>query len=278
MALLLAAAGLVLAVRRRLWGPLLFLVPPAVAWLVVSGRSSPYIDAKLLAVLSPAMLLFSALGIAALWRRRVIAVPLAALLAAAVLYGDGAAYRVALTAPIDKLEELGELGDRYEGQGLVLLNEFEEYAKHFARRSQVNPPYEAWTPAPAGLREPGPIFGVAYTLDDLDVAYVLRFPLVALRRSPSEARPPADYELDWRGRWYEVWRRTSAQPLVQHVPLDRRAPVPWSATTVPDCAQIEALGAANPLVAAEAPGPVLFDIGAGELPAGWSTTASTSTG
>lgn len=271
MALLLAAAGLLLAIRRRLWGPLLFVVPPAVAWLVVSGRSSPYIDAKLLAVLSPAMLLFSALGLAAIWssRLRLLAVPLAAVLLAAAVYGDAAAYRLALTAPIDRLEELSDVGDRYEGQGLVLLNEFEEYAKHFGRHSEMNPPYEVWTAAPAVLRTPGPTFGLAYTLDDLDFGYIRRFGVIVLRRSPAEARPPDGYELDFRGHWYEAWVKQEEPPVAQHVPLDKRAPVPWSATAVPDCSEVRKLGRANALVAPERPAPVLFDIANEGLPFSW---------
>ena len=271
-ALVLAGAGLVLCLARGLVGPLLFLVPPAVAWLVVSGRSSPYIDAKLLCVLSPAVLLFAAIGVAALRsvRLKLLAVPAAVVLVAGAMVGNAMAYRIALPAPIDRLSELGEVADRTAGKGLVLLNEFEEYAKHFGRDARLAPPYEVWTPAPAQLREQGGLFGNAYTLDELTWEYVRQFRVIVLRRSPVEPRPPgAGYERVWRGRWYEIWERREELPVVNLVQFYGKATKVWSATRVPDCDQLEDLAAANPVIAAERRPSALFDIAGGRLPVGW---------
>ena len=272
----LAGLGLLFAVWRRMVGPLLFVIPAGLAWVLVSGRSSPYIDAKLLCVLSPAVLLFAALGVAALRRLapgvlRHLAVPAALLLVGGALAGNALAYRIALHAPMDRLDELTELGERYEGQGQLMLNEFEEYAKHFARRAQVVPPYEAWTTATPRLREPGGIFGLAYTLDELEQSYILFWDLIATRRSPAEARPPAGFELDWRGRYYEVWRRKERPNVAEHVPLGQRATRYWAAASVPDCARVRALSRRGEIVAVERPSAVLFDISqGGDLPPGWN--------
>jgi hypothetical protein len=272
----LAALGTGFAVWRRMLGPLLFLAPAGLAWIVVSGRSSPYIDAKLLCVLSPAVLLFAALGVAAVRRLapgplRHLALPAALLLLGGAAVGNALAYRIALHAPMDRLDELTELGERYEGQGQLMLNEFEEYAKHFARRTEVVPPYEAWTTATPQLREPGGIFGQAYTLDELEQSYILFWNLIAVRRSPAEARPPAGFELDWRGRFYEVWRRRERPNVAEHVPLGERATRYWGAAAEPDCDRVRALSRRGDLVAVERPAAVLFDISqGGQLPPGWN--------
>ena len=62
------------------------------------------------------------------------------------------------------------------GGGLWLVNEWEEYAKYFMREIKVNPAFEAISPKPAELRNPRPIFGRYYDLDELTLPYVQSFP------------------------------------------------------------------------------------------------------
>lgn len=275
-ALALAALGAGLAARRREPGPFLFLLPSLVAFAVVAPGGSPYVDAKLLAVLSPGLLLFAALGVAALWRERtrVEAALAGAVLAGAVAYSDALAYRVALPAPMDRLTELEEIGERFAGEGPLLVNEFEEYAKHFARRARTFAPYDGLTPAPARLREPRPLHGFAYTLDELTTGFVLQYPLLALRRSPAESRPPAQYELAWRGRWYEVWRRPGPVVAVEHLPLGAPPVDPLSASSVPECRVLVRFAGRGVLTAALRPVPAYADLAASKpLPPAWSVTA-----
>ena len=275
IALALAALGAAHALRRRLAGPLLFLLPSLTAWVVVSPRASPYIDAKLLAVLSPAVVLFSCLGVAALWQRRarLEAAGAALVLAGALAVSDVLAYRFAAPAPMDRLQELAEIADRFRGRGQLLVNEWEEYAKHFAREAQAVNPYETFTPAVAEFRGGDrPRFGNAYTLDDLTFEFVNRFDLIAVRRSPAESRPPASYSRVFAGRYYEVWGRTGPPAAVAHEPFGTAAaggPL-VSAAGVPDCGLLARLAADHDLVGAVRPQAVVFDIARdGPLPAGW---------
>jgi hypothetical protein len=200
-------------------------------------------------------------------RPRRLAVAAAAVLGGALLVSDAYAYRVAMLAPTDRLGELTAIDKRFAGQGPVLVNEFEEYVKHYMRHSRGSDPYESWTAGRAQLRDPRlPVAAHAYDLDQMTTAFIERWPLIALRRSPAESRPPSNYALAWRGRFYEVWRRNGPAPAL-HRPYG--AP-PFSAVSTPSCRAIRALGAKRRLVAAWQPAPVLYDIARQTtLPPGW---------
>ena len=263
---LLAAAaaflGLAWALRRRAAGPLLLLVPSLVALAAGGARGSPYADAKLMAIISPAVVLFACLGLGSLRRA---ARPALAALAVAVLLSDALAYRVALPAPMDRLEELSAIGERIGGRGPVLVNEFEDYVMHFGRDGRLSNPYSHWTAAPLTVRGGTALRrGVLYPLDELDPAYVDRFEAVVVRPSPEEARPPAHFVRTYRGRHYELWERRAPR-------AGRTVPfwTPFSAASVPRCSVIEDAGRRE-LVAAVRPASVVFGIAAQRpLPAGW---------
>lgn len=254
-AALLAAVGVAAAVRRRSAGPLLFALPSLAATLVVAPVSSPYIDAKLFAVLSPAVVLMWCLGIARL--PRVAAIASTVVLGGALFVSNALAYRMALPAPMERLDELAAIDERFAGRGPLLVNEFEEYVKHFARDSRGSAPYEKWTAGRAQLRDRNlPVAGRAYDIDQLELDFVQRWPLIALRRSPAGSRPPANYRRAFSGRYYEVWERDGPVPLV-HVPLGGGlSPVaPLPCRTV---ARLRGRGAVIGLRSEQAP--VRFDI------------------
>jgi hypothetical protein len=264
-ALALAVAALALwgaAVAFRRERTLLLLVVPALAAFAGTAPfSSPYIDAKLLMILSPAVLAAAAAGIGWIAMRRA-APALALVLGLAVLVSDGLAYRVALVAPADRLEELAQIDKRFAGRGPILVNEYEEYTKHFMRRSRGSDPYEGWNAGRAQLRNPKlPVGGHAYDLDELTTSFVERWPLIATRRSPAESRPPSNYRRAWTGRWYEVWERTGAAPAV-HVPLGRP---PLDPTERLVCGEDDR----GSFVAALRPKPLIVPIADAALPAGW---------
>jgi hypothetical protein len=169
---------------------------------------------------------------------------------------------VALVAPADRLEELAQIDKRFAGRGPILVNEYEEYTKHFMRRSRGSDPYEGWNAGRAQLRNPKlPVGGHAYDLDELTTPFVERWPLIATRRSPAESRPPSNYRRAWTGRWYEVWERTGAAPAV-HVPLGRP---PLDPTERLVCGEDDR----GSFVAALRPRPLIVPIADAALPAGW---------
>ncbi|MEA2492451.1 MAG: hypothetical protein QOJ29_362 [Thermoleophilaceae bacterium] len=257
-----ALAGLLLAFRRGQRGLLLLAIPCLVAYVGTAPMSSPYIDAKLLMLLSPALLLAAAVALGALTRRR-LALAAATALALALLVSDGLAYRVALVAPIDRLDELAQIDRRFAGHGPILVNEFEEYTKHFMRRSPGSDPYEKWTAARAELVNPKlHVAGHAFDLDQMRGSYVQRWRLIALRRSPVASRPPSNYGRVWRGEFYEVWKRSAAAPQA-HLGLGKP---PLDPTQPFLCKRGDQFGG---LIVAARPKPLIVGIREVSLPPGW---------
>ncbi len=239
----LAAAAAVLGVlwlgRSRALGPLLFVATSLVALWYVTRTGSPWADGKALAIASPAVLLMAALGPLALEARgaRLEALALGCVLAAGVVVSNAFVYHDVSLAPDDRLEELEELGDRTAGRGPVLYTEFEEFAKHFLRDSQPVGASEAFDvpglkPHVRGGGEAP--FGYPVDMRDLRPADVRRFAALIVRRGPEGGAPPAGFELDRRGRYYELWTKgagsppAAVRPAAEFVTAEAALPPGWA--------------------------------------------------
>jgi hypothetical protein len=269
-----ALLGVVFELRSRRPAGLLLLAATGAAAAVLAPQLSPYADGKLLVVLGPAIVLVSASGVYALGRGarlRVAAAAIAALvIGVGVLWSAAVAYREAQLAPPGKLAAMEDAAEHAAGGGLWLINEWEEYSKHFMRAIRVNAAFEAESPYPARLRKrQSPIFGRYYDLDDERLSYVLRFAGIVKRRSPDSSRPPASFEMIYRNDYYEVWRRRRGVRVRSHLALQRL----HSPVAVASCARVRhmALGArpGERLVAAQRPTPVLLDTATAERSRGW---------
>ena len=205
-------AGIVLELRRRRPAGLLLLIPWRVVAAALAPRLSPYAAGKLLVVLSPAVVLMAAIGGFTLLAQRMRWLQVAAGLALSVLVvgmfvSDSLGYRMATLAPPDRIDAMTDAADHASGDGLWLVNEWEEFAKYFMRDIKVNAAFEAESPRPAEMRDPRPIFGRYYDLDALTLEYLNSFPGIIKRRSPAASRPPASFKLSYENDYYEVWKR-----------------------------------------------------------------------
>jgi len=226
----MACLGVAYALRRRELGLVFAAVAAAIALAYYSARTGPWIELKAIAITGPVALACAFAGAAAIADRRrggrrhlwtLAGALLAGGLAAAVLTGNAIAYHNASIAPVERLRELERIGDRYAGQGPAFLNSFDEVGEYFLRRERavglVDPPAgRAVQVRPDVVRQ-----GTQYSwdLDDLEPAYVQSFPLLVLRRSPLDSRPPANYRLAERTRYYEVWRKAGPRrSVLYHVP------------------------------------------------------------
>jgi hypothetical protein len=218
-----AAGGLLWAWIRGAWDLLLFAAGALLGALVLFEVGSPWVAGKALASASPALVLLALVAAAALAlaRRRVEAAVLAAAVVGGVAWSNVLAYRDVWLAPRDRLAELEAIGDRYAGQGPALMTEFEPYgARHFLRRLDAEGTSELRRRL-IPLRSNQPLQPLAYAdidrfrLDALEV-----YPTLVLRRSPVASRPPSEYRLVDRRRWYEVWQRNPRAPrILEHLPL-----------------------------------------------------------
>jgi hypothetical protein len=258
--LALAIPGALWALRRGGTGPLLLLGAIGLVLLIVLPRVSPYAQGKLLAIASPAIVLCALVLLAgARGRLATGGLVLACVLALAVLASDMLAYSRARVAPTSRMEAIQQVGEHFRGQGLVLWNEFEEYAKYFARPALISSPFEALTPHQVLLRHPTYFYGHYFDLDEELLPFVEQFPIVVTRRSPAASRPPANYELAYENAYYEAWRRTPRPVVLAHVPEQGL----YSSSGAIPCATLAKTAAGAPagsqLVAAMAPEMAYFE-------------------
>jgi hypothetical protein len=234
-----------------------------------------YIEAKLLAILSATIVLLAVTGGWALVSSGRVPEAVVLVLAATIgiFVSDALAYHGLYVAPTKRLDELSTINDRFSGQGPGMLDEFEEYGKHYLRDLPPVVPFDAWTPAAPSLRIPGPTYAHYYDLDVMTLAYVEQFPLLIQRRSPVASRPPANYRSAFIGRYYEVWRRAGNPLIAQHLPLGGADDPGTDAR----CADVRSFaryaGPGARLVAAERPAPIALHVSLmGPLPRNWAIT------
>lgn len=247
-----AVLGLGWAVWRRALGPLLLIVTLGLVSAYLLRLGSPYADAKVLMILSPAVLLAAVLGVASLGHagRRVEALVMAAVLGASVLGSNALAYHGVQNAPHDRYDELLEVNERFVGEGPALFVEYDEYATYLLRdmRPYSQPEYPHGYRSrpertPNGLFDPDhrPSIKTPLDIDDLTTEYVQSLPLLILRRSPTVSRPPANFRRVFSGDYYEVWRRqrgNGTRAVQAHLPL---GPDVFSPGEVPRCRDVQDL-------------------------------------
>ncbi len=268
-----AVAGLWTFARRRAGlGAALYAAGALTGCAAIVSRASPWVDAKALATIAPlgVFLAMAAGAYAVEAGRRFAGWCVIALVAAGVLGSNALAYREVTLAPRDRLEEFARIDDRFAGMGPTLLTRQDVYANRwFLRDMAVDNAAENRWHHPIRLRDGRPIGRFkSVDVDQLSLGTVERYRLLVLRRSPVGSRPPSNYTLAWRGRWYDVWRRSGAAP-VAHLPLGNR----MDAGAAPSCATLRRFAARHrglALVAAPAPEAVIARLPAGRLPDGWS--------
>jgi hypothetical protein len=211
-AVVVALFGVYTAWTRRAWAPILYIGGVGLAGAAVYFIASPWVDAKALAITSPAVLLAAAAGVSALFDSRQL-VPLAAVMAVAlaggVLWSNVLAYGGVNVAPRGRLAELEHIGHEIAGQGPTLMTDYEPYGvRHLLHNGDPEGASELrrrQIPLQSGkLLEKGE----SADIDEFNPAAVLVYRTLVLRRSPVGSRPPAPYHLVSSGRWYDVWQRS----------------------------------------------------------------------
>ena len=219
-----AVLGGVWMLRRRAYAPLLLLAGNGVAAAYLLSRASPYAASKVLMLLSVPILVTGMLGATALHEsgRRIEGWLVAALIAGGVLWTNFLAYHDSSVAPQGRLHELAAIGTRFSGQGPAFYNLWDTFAAYFLRQERAAAPDTFAGPVPLLPGAPPHTFGQPsspWDLNELDPSFLLSFRLLILGRSPIASRPPANFDLVYRGRYYDVWRRTPGPRVLRHVPL-----------------------------------------------------------
>jgi hypothetical protein len=251
----LAAAAALLALvwawASRGWETLLYLGSALLGGLVITIFGSPWIDAKALVIVSPAVLVMSMIGVVSLLsgaepdpvaapspRARAVATRLqslasnetvrsgalaaAILIAGGVLYSNVRAYHDVDLAPHDRFAEMQKIGKMIAGEGPTLTNEYEYYGvRHFWR--DAAPEGASLLRRRSVLLQTGkPVDeGDVGDIDAFDIGGLVHYRTLVIRRSPIASRPPSPYRLAWSGRYYELWQRPPTFPaeILDHVSL-----------------------------------------------------------
>jgi hypothetical protein len=225
LVLVLAACGLIYAIRRRAWGVAWLGLAGLTATVFVAYRYGPWIRFKADAITSPIALLMAFVGVGALVRisrRTAVGAAFALVLAAGVLAGTALLYHDTTLAPYARLHDLEYIGKRFAGQGPTLTPDFEEYAEYYLRDSDqdsmVNGPRLELRPGVDRATAPGGTW--AYDLDEYPLGFVESFRTIVMRRNPLASRPPSNYRLAYLSPYYEVWQREQpARTVYALVPL-----------------------------------------------------------
>ena len=269
-----AAGGLGYAVARRQGGPAVYGAAALLGLVVILLVGSPWVDAKAMAVASPALLALALFGCAVLGRAgpAVPAAILAGLIAVGVLWSTWLGYRGVSLAPRDQLSELEQIGEEIDGEGPTLMTEYMTYGvRHFLREGDPEGVSELrYRLIP--LRDGGEVQKGSYAdTDELDTASLLAYRTLVLRRSPAQSRPPAQYRLVDSGKWYTVWQRPPGRPglVLEHLPLGNVVD-PGGA---PACSEVRRLagllGPTGTLAAAPRAPVGVADLGTFLAPADW---------
>lgn len=223
VALIGIVAGAAYLLRRGAWTALLVFGLTGVIWWALTRRGTNWTDAKMIMLTSSLAVLLALGGLGTLLPpgRRVESVLLVGAVAFGIAWSDAILYHERNLAPAKRFEELASIGSRFDGQGPALFTDFDEYAMvlaygldpdqpGFARHSAVRVGGQV-----ASLGGP---YGTTADLDQIDWQLVEQFPLVVQRRSPEQSRPPSNYSLAWRGKWFDVWRRVApVSRILQHI-------------------------------------------------------------
>ena len=214
MAAATAAVAVVWLLRRRALAPLpVHRGYPLLALLYITRQGSPWADAKALAITAPAVLLVVLLGPVALdrWGLRIPAVLVGFALAGGVLASNVMIYRDVSLSPHDRFEELADIGDRLSRHRSNSLHRVRGVRQYFLREGQPVGASEAFAvPGLSPLYTDGarPEFAREADLaQPAAEAMSIASPRSSSGGRRSTQRPPLDYELSWRGRFYDVWTR-----------------------------------------------------------------------
>lgn len=189
-----------------------------------------WLTGKAIAVASPFFLLSAGIGAHETWMRvnnnrdnvlrklklHYLVAILAVIVGLGVLASDSLTYKNVWLAPYSQMDELRTIGRLYAGQGPTLMTEYSVFgARYFLRNLDAEAVSELRVhliPMRDGNQVPR---GFAADIDLFNNATIDYFNLLVLRKSPNASRPPLNYELAWSGVHYEVWKRTTNNPIIQ---------------------------------------------------------------
>ena len=203
LVLVLAIVGVAWSVRRRLLVYVALGVAGVVALAYVARASATWSDFKAITVTAPFILTLGFVGAAAvgMWRRAAGLV-LGGLVVVGVLAGNLLFIHGTSFAPYDRLHDLQQIAEKYDGQGPSLYPVFEEYSEYLLRDMDGSSLSNPANFDPGWNAEALPGLQFVRDMDEYKLDYLNSLQTIVLRRDPTASRPP--------GNWHA--RRDDAVP------------------------------------------------------------------
>jgi hypothetical protein len=226
--LIAAVWGAVHLIRRQSYALSGWIGGMLVVWLGLTLYGTTWVDAKVLMITAPVIMLLAWAGVAGLWRSssgwRVLAALVGLILAVGILGSDAIQYRGSDLAPTARYDELASLNVRFAGRGPTLFTPFDEWSLYVLRDMDVGGPDFVYPPVK--LIGVAKAHGDVVDLDRVAPAAFSGYPLIITDRDPRQSRPPTAYRMIWQGTYYEVWsRETGAPTAVAHLGVPSAEPV-----------------------------------------------------
>ncbi len=252
------------------------------AGAVVYVVGSPWIEAKAMAIVSPALLTAGLAGATLLVQRTRFNIEgwlLGSLTAATIIWSSFLLYHGVWLAPHDEERELEQIGETYAGRGPALFTEGSTYGpRHFLRKLDAENAKDLRR-RQVTLRDGTLPDELPYLdIDAIPESSLAPYRLLVIRRAPVASRPPGDFRLVYQGTYYQVWERAGSgvfgASLVAHLPLGEGL----ESGAVPDCSAVKDLagqaGSQGTLLAALPDQTSVLDLTTASMPADWATGES----
>jgi hypothetical protein len=212
--LVAAVGGVAHLVRRRSYAVGGWIAGMLAVWLCLTAYGTTWVDAKVLMITAPVVMLLAWAGVAGLWSGKLalrVAAGVAGLvLVAGIVASDVIQYRGSDVAPTARYDELASVNARFGGRGPTLFTPFDEWSLYVLRDMDVGGPDFVYPPAK--LVGVASSHGALVNLDRIAPADFAGYPLIVTDRDPRESRPPTAYRIVWQGTYYEVWARQPGSP------------------------------------------------------------------
>ena len=267
-----AVGGTVLAVRaRRPTVPVYVVMSLGVA--VWSSFGNAWLEGKVLAAASPALLLAAGVGFA--WMaehgRFFEGAVLAGVVALGVVVSNTLVYREVWIAPSDRMQELAAIGALDVPAPALILEYSAPGARHFLRKLDAEGAGELRyneIPMYSGV---GLTKGAYADIDDFPITTLAAYPTLVLRTELVGSRPPSNYVVARAGAFYDTWvADPAAAPVLQHWPLGDHSDPAADAPCATVRAAIAAAGTTGRVAAAVRAPQTVVDLSAGSRPSGWT--------
>lgn len=250
----LLLVGVVALLRERRWIAFTWFAMMIVIWFGLTVRGTMWLDAKLVMITSPVLVLFALFGatrlrladqeradrdsrFARLYSQSPAILGVAAI-AIGVIGSTAVLFFATAMLPSERYQEMAVIGERYAGKGPAFTPDFDENSFYELRKVGATGPGYGATPEQYRLNTEGvPAgYGGSFDVDHMLNRIYSEFPLVISRRGPSRSRPGADYSLADRGDYYDVWRKDTGIKVVEHVPVGEKF-----AADEPKCSDVRKL-------------------------------------